>query len=175
MSNAITPAINSDECPGVVHRFKVGERASRFGAVAFSIKGPVPLSPAEKKAQAGSVVQLFIGVRRPENAEAPLRVDEDISASPKGTWVRFRKLPVYKYNGVSGEADGCSARFDEVDSVWLLYRWVRPAIGVGLVVQSDAEKPDPKWRVLCGKTDAFFRWITTEPVSREATFAFDLR
>jgi hypothetical protein len=170
VSNAITPAINSAECPGIVHKFKVGERASRHGAMAFRIKGPMPLSPLEKASNAGSIVQIFVGARRREDVGKPMWPDEDVSSAATG-WVRLRQAPIYKLHlGVSDQANGCTARYDSVDSVWLLYQWVDPAIGLGLVVQSDAAEPDPAWRQLCGKIRPLLAWLTTPPTKRAITF-----
>lgn len=173
VSDAIDPPINSNDCPGVVHRFKVGERASRFGAVAFSIKGRLPLSPADKKAQDGNVIQVFVGARTREATAAPLWPDEDVSVGPEGSWVKLRRYPIYKYKGTTAKhAGACTARFDNVDKVWLIFDWVKPTIGIGFVVQSDTKEPLSDWRELCGMADGFYEWVTSDPKHRHASFNF---
>lgn len=173
VSDAIDPPINSNDCPGVVHRFKVGERASSFGAVAFSISGPLPLSRADKKAHDGNVIQIFVRARTRE-ATAPLWPDEDVSIGPEGSWVKFRRYQIYKYNGAAAKPTGaCTAQFDNVDNVWLIFRWIKPTIGIGFVVQSGAKEPLSDWRELCGMADRFYEWVTFDPKHRQASFTFD--
>lgn len=174
VSRAIIPDIDSEDCPGTIHYFVVGKRASRFGSMSFATHGPLPLPPAERKAMAGKVVQIFVAARPREDIGAPIWPDEDVSTHPTGRWVKFRNAPIYKYNGAEGSAaNGCTAEYENGDDAWLLNQRVSPAISIGLVVQSEAETPVSDWSALCAKIIAFFRWLKTPPPERDSSFKFD--
>jgi hypothetical protein len=170
---AIKPSINSNECPGAVHYFQVGERAARHGGMTLWAKAALPLTPAAREALQGSVVQVFVGARRPEDIGGAIRPNEDVSQNPQAGWLKLHKFPSYIFKGGPGEpANGCTAEYDDVDFTWVLYRWVTPAIGIGLVVPSDAGAPKPEWESLCAMTESFYTWLTTEPARRKKSSAF---
>lgn len=173
VSSAIAPAINSNECPGLVHHFAVGARATRHGSMSLSHKGPVPRTPAERKAAAGSIVQIAVLSRDSWNA-GPIPDAYRVAKPAAGSvWARGRGPYGYVLNDVAlNRSDRCTISYDDIDDAWFLSRWVHPTLGFKLTIQSEAPEPDPNWGKHCARIEPLLKWLTTSPQQRSASFDF---
>lgn len=157
------PDICRNEPVGIVHRFAVGERTSRYGALAFKVTS-IPQPVLSFSDTLPKVKEVVIGVRADE---APLS-SKFRETLPAGVWTKRPGFPVFETPDHAPAHGLCTAAPGTPSSEWVISRYVTPQVRIGLVIAAQANEPSPEWLTLCEGLLPLFKWLSTPPSDRKS-------
>jgi len=169
-----TPDIHSDGCPGTVHVFRTGQRASPYGGFWAKLADSAASTDWRSVADL-SVVAIVIsptltlqpvnlrdvewkGPEYPGNVEA---LRHDWRETARRNFLDMRARP--------DDSSRCVVAPGSPDTEMIASRQLRPNLKIGLVFPANSAPPS-SWRSICDAVAPIFDWMRTPPADRPPVF-----
>jgi len=174
------PDLHEVECPGTVHEFRPGARASRYGGFGFAAPGN-EASQHGDAASAATVTDIIVypTVKAAGTAAGdPEAQQADASGGPgevRDGWRRLGQAFAFEDMTTSGgRLERRTVREGNPPSELIAFQWMTPDIGLGFAFPRRSAIPR-QWRPLFGQMRPLFDWLTTAPRNRDNARTFNLR
>lgn len=166
------PDIHQVECPGVIHKFKVGERASRYWGFGLSLDGdagagaPLPVD--------GAILRIIVDPIAAESRSEPVYstladpAPHDAEDVDMGGWVVTDRGTYLDGRALARHDESvCQIAHGNPRTEWVASRRITPGMSIKFVFKDKAMSPH-RWRSICDGIPPLYDWLTAAPKGRGA-------